>query len=169
MEARVSTLKAYIVSRGPENMTFSEASRKPFVAKRNVESLSAQGELGAGGQTVLKTSMETLEDKELTGFVRRQRLAREKLKELGVQLPDENTLQNDNTKRQRTLESTSERPSDKKRKPEERAPDNKGSNKDPLAGTSGQKKAKAKNKGAITKQKSKTKNKGQIPTAGECH
>ncbi|KAL5290365.1 hypothetical protein ACFFRR_009985 [Megaselia abdita] len=46
-------------------------------------------------------------------------------------------------------------PLTKKRKPEERAPDNKGSNKDPLPGKSGQKKTEAKNKGAITEQKSK--------------
>lgn len=112
---QVDSLKAFIVTRGPDNLTFAQASRKLFVARRNIERLSAQGNLGAAGSKVLTNSKEICEDRELIGFVRRQKIAREKLKDLGVEVPDESTLQQ-NLKRDRSGDAPVENSSDKRRK-----------------------------------------------------
>ncbi|WP_333765301.1 hypothetical protein, partial [Streptomyces sp. IBSBF 2390] len=88
-EDRIRTLRAYIVTRGPDNLTFSQAYRKLTKAKAAVQRLSSQVNLGDEGKSTPNFLYGTVEDKELESiksFVNKQKLARDTLKEMGVVL-----------------------------------------------------------------------------------
>lgn len=114
-ESRISTLKAFAITRGPDNLTYCQAARKLLCARRSIERLSTLDNLGANGAKVLTAAQETVEDKELSCFVKKQKLAREKLRELGVHFDSEHLLQ-ETFKRQRSDDTLQGESKDKRTK-----------------------------------------------------